>query len=119
MNVDICEKIDYCIISSSDYDISIVIYYLLKDNYRYNYKKRWEYLDNSKLWVHDINQERFKSSIKNEVCKIFIDRAIYWINSDETNSDTMSSKLLSIGSKLKENKYISIIIKECRDFFII
>jgi len=119
MNEDIYEKIDYCIISGSDYDISIVIYYLLKNHYRYNEKKKWEYLDNSKLWLHDINQEMFKRSIRTDVCKMFIDRSIFWINCGELSNDIMSAKLLSIGSKLKEKKYISIIIKECRDFFII
>ena len=45
----------------------------------------------------------------------------YWTlkHCDKTNDgNIMSNKLLNISLKLKEDKYISIIIKESRQFFI-
>jgi len=40
------------------------------------------------------------------------------INNDILNNNIMSTKILMISSKLKENKYISAIIKESQQFFI-
>jgi hypothetical protein len=114
MNISIDEIIDNCIINCSDYDICIVIHKLLKNNFRYVEKNKWEYLNDNNLWVCDINQLNFKNTIKTTICRKFIERAILW-----ADNDIMSTKLLSIGSKLKENKYICIIIKECKQFFII
>jgi len=35
------------------------------------------------------------------------------------DTEVISNKLLIISSKLKDNKYISMLIKECKQFFII
>ena len=77
----------------------------------------WEYLDKNNNWVSDIKQNNLRYSIKTEVYTHFIKRVIEL--SDNTNDNNiMSNKLLIISSKLKEDKYISTIIKESRQFFL-
>lgn len=114
--------IDGCITNSSDYDIANVIYIILKNNFRYIENNVWEYLEDNK-WYIDKKNEKLKNAIKTIVCKKYIERSIFWAKKTEkenSKSDIVSSKLLFLGTKLKEdkNKYISNIIKECRQFFI-
>jgi len=114
--------IDTCITSNTDYDIANVIHKILKDKYKYIENNTWEYFDDiSNKWNIDIKNKNFKNAIKNDVCKEFIQRSIYWANKTKTvnsKTDIMSSKLLFIGNKMKDDKYISNIIKECKQFFI-
>lgn len=114
--------IDACITSNTDYDIANVIYKILKDKYKYIENNTWEYFDDiSNKWHIDIKNKNLKNAIKNDVCKEFIQRSIYWANKTKTvnsKTDIMSSKLLFIGNKMKDDKYISNIIKECKQFFI-
>ena len=50
---------------------------------------------------------------------MFIERSIYWNkNMKYEYAEKMSCILLQIGSKLKEDKYLSNIIKEYKQFFI-
>lgn len=112
--------IDNCITNNSDYDIANTIYKILKDDFRYVENNVWEYLEND-IWHTDKKYEKLKNAIRNNVCKLFIERSIYWANkTNSVNSKTemMSSKLLFIGTKLKEDKYISNIIKESKQFFV-
>ena len=114
--------IDACITSNTDYDIANVIHKILIDKYKYIENNTWEYFDDiSNKWNIDIKNKNFKNAIKNDVCKEFIQRSIYWANQTKTvnsKTDIMSSKLLFIGNKMKDDKYISNIIKECKQFFI-
>lgn len=114
--------IDTCITCNTDYDIANTIYKILKDKYKYIENNTWEYLDEiSNKWQTDIKNKNLKNVIKNDVCKEFIQRSIYWANQTKTvnsKTDIMSSKLLFIGNKMKDDKYISNIIKECKQFFI-
>lgn len=114
--------IDACITSNTDYDIANVIHKILKDKYKYIENNTWEYFDDiSNKWHIDIKNKNLKNAIKNDVCKEFIQRSIYWANKTKTvnsKTDIMSSKLLFIGNKMKDDKYISNIIKECKQFFI-
>lgn len=114
--------IDACITSNTDYDIANVIHKILKDKYKYIENNTWEYFDDiSNKWNIDIKNKNLKNAIKNDVCKEFIQRSIYWANKTKTvnsKTDIMSSKLLFIGNKMKDDKYISNIIKECKQFFI-
>jgi hypothetical protein len=122
--MDINNYIDLCVINNSHYDISFVVYKILKDKYRYIKNNSWEYLDKNNNWIRDIKQTNLIYSIKTDVYKYFIKRSIEWnenkilINNDILNNNIMSSKILIISSKLKENKYISAIIKESQQFFI-
>jgi hypothetical protein len=114
--------IDACITSNTDYDIANVIHKILKDKYKYIENNTWEYFDDiTNKWYIDIKNKNLKNAIKNDICKEFIQRSIYWANKTKTvnsKTDIMSSKLLFIGNKMKDDKYISNIIKECKQFFI-
>ena len=115
--MDINNCIDLCVINNTDYDISLVVFKILDGKYRYISNNTWEYLDKDNKWIRDIKQNNFKYSIKTEVYTYFIKRAIELC--DKTgDTNIISGKLLDISSKLKEDKYISTIIKESRQFFI-
>ena len=115
--MDINNFIDLCVMNNTDYDISQVVFKILEGKYRYISNNTWEYLDKDNNWVSDIKQSNFKYSIKTEVYTHFIKRAIELCDkAGDTN--IISGKLLDIASKLKEDKYISMIIKESRQFFL-
>ena len=115
--MDINNCIDLCVMNNTDYDISQVVFKILEGKYRYISNNTWEYLDKDNNWVSDIKQSNFKYSIKTEVYTHFIKRAIELC--DKTgDTNIMSGKLLDISLKFKEDKYISMIIKESRQFFL-
>jgi hypothetical protein len=115
--MDINNCIDLCVINNTDYDISLVIFKILEGKYRYISNNVWEYLDKDNNWACDIKQNNLRYSIKTKVYTYFINRAIELC--DKTmDANIISDKLLNISSKLKEDKYISMIIKESRQFFI-
>ena len=131
------EEIDTCILNNTHYDIANVVYTFLKDKHRYT-DNTWEYLkdveaaatveatadatDAIEVWETDANSERLIYSIRTIVCRAFTKRSLYWldIKDDDRYPDTeiISNKLLNISSKLKDNKYICVLIKECKQFFV-
>jgi len=121
--------IDMCIFNSSHYDIANVVYKYLKDKHRYVENNTWEYLKTIEgpegtkgTWEIDINNKQLIYSIRTTVCSAFTDRSLYWadVKKSDVYPDTeiISIKLLNISSKLKDNKYICVLIKECKQFFI-
>jgi hypothetical protein len=125
----ITKYIDMCIFNSSHYDIANVVYKYLKDKHRYVENNTWEYFKTNAdtegpegTWEIDINNKQLIYSIRTTVCSAFTDRSLYW--ADVKNSDVypdteiISIKLLNISSKLKDNKYICVLIKECKQFFV-
>ena len=134
---DINNHIDICISNHSHYDIALVCYKCLKDKHRYVSKtssasssssasntnnNTWEYSTNA-VWATDVNSQQLIYSIRTIVCRAFTKRSLYWEDAmdNEKYPDTsvIASKLLQISSKLKDNKYISVLIKECKQFFMI
>ena len=117
------KHIDRCIFNCSHYDIACIIYMYLKDKHRYIKNNTWEYLNSLNEWIVDVNYQQIIYSIRTIVCSAFTERSLYWANikTDPKYQDTevISNKLLIISSKLKDNKYISMLIKECKQFFII
>jgi hypothetical protein len=123
--------IDVCILNNTHYDIANVIHKILSGKFRYT-GDTWEYLKTTVAtttaataeWETDVNSERFIYAIRTLVCGAFTRRSLYWadtsIEKDERYTDTevVSTKLLSISSKLKDNKYICVLIKECKQFFL-
>jgi hypothetical protein len=121
--------IDTCIFKSTHYDIANVIHIYLKDIHRYTENNTWEYLKNQS-WEIDVDNKELIFSIRTTVCNAFTARSLYWANAkDADDSDSngyskyldteiISVKLLNISSKLKDNKYICVVIKECKQFFI-
>ena len=127
---DIATLIDVCILNNTHFDIANVIHKILSGKFRYT-GDTWEYLkttvtasDAVAEWETDVNSERFIYAIRTLVCGAFTHRSLYWadtnIEKDERYTDTevVSTKLLSISSKLKDNKYICVLIKECKQFFL-
>ena len=137
--------LDACISNNSHFDIANVIHHYLKDKHRYAENNVWEYLKTDattkkQSWELDVDNKEFMYSIKTIVCKAFTVRSLYWANvnndgcesgdgsggsisssSDSGNypdTEMISLKLLNISSKLKDNKYISVLIKECKQFFV-
>ena len=122
----IIEKyIDCCITNGSHYDVSQACVEILKGKYRYQGNNIWEYLNDNQEWIVDDKQYIFKHDIRTIVCNQFIQRSLYWDNKSRQATDInisiddnfRSNKLLSISSKLKDDKYISTIIKESKQFF--
>ena len=122
---DINNHIDICVSNNLHYDIALVCYKCLKDKHRYVSKTDnniWEYLTNA-VWTTDVNNKQLIYSIRTIVCSAFTKRSLYWEDErdNERYPDTsvIASKLLQISSKLKDNKYILVLIKECKQFFMI
>jgi hypothetical protein len=117
--------IDTCIFKSTHYDIANVIHIYLKDIHRYTENNTWEYLKNQS-WEIDVDNKELIFSIRTTVCNAFTARSLYWANAKDGSSgysryldtEIISVKLLNISSKLKDNKYICVVIKECKQFFI-
>jgi len=122
--------IDACIFNSTHYDIAFVAHKHLKDKHRYVKNNTWEYLADTE-WIADIKNQHLAYSIRTIVCSAFTQRSLYWANAKDAKDDSnypdnskypdielISNKLLLISLKLKENKYISILIKECKQFFV-
>ena len=132
---DINNHIDMCVSNNSHYDIALVCYKCLKDKHRYgsngsndnhNNNNTWEYSTTTAAttkWTTDVNSKQLIYSIRTIVCRAFTLRAMYWEDArdNEKYPDTavIAIKLLQISSKLKDNKYISVLIKECKQFFMI
>ena len=131
--------LDACISNNSHFDIANVIHYYLKDMHRYAENNVWEYLKTDattkkQSWELDVDNKEFMYSIKTIVCRAFTVRSLYWANvnndggvrgdgsisssGDYPDTEMISLKLLNISSKLKDNKYISVLIKECKQFFV-
>jgi len=131
---DINNHIDICVSNNLHYDIALVCYKCLKDKHRYASKtsssssssntdnNTWEYLTNA-VWTTDVNNKQLIYSIRTIVCSAFTKRSLYWEDERENekypDTSVIASKLLQISSKLKDNKYILVLIKECKQFFMI
>ena len=125
MNNTLNEYIDICICSNgSHYDVSKVIYELIKDKFSYCGKNIWKYNNNNNLII-DEKLNYLKNEIKTTVINTFILRGNYW--DDKTliehninisnDYKIKSSMLFQIANKLKDNKYVINIIKELKQFF--
>ena len=130
--------IDTCIFKSTHYDIANVVHIYLKDRHRYAENNIWEYLKTdattkNQSWEIDVDNKELIFSIRTIVCNAFTERSLYWVNAKDgcdsgdsgysgysryLDTDIISVKLLNISSKLKDNKYICVLIKECKQFFI-
>ena len=126
--------IDACIFKSTHYDIANVAHIYLKDRHRYTENNIWEYLKtdattNKQSWEIDVDNKELIFSIRTAVCNAFTARSLYWANAKDAGDDgiaysryldteIISVKLMTISSKLKDNKYISVLIKECKQFFL-
>lgn len=121
---NINSSIDRCNYHTSPYDISVIVYRCFKHEYRYIGKSRWEYFDIiTNEWKKDKQASRLKEAVKNNISDLFTIRAMYWYSRCEENINTeihskyMGEKMSRISYKLKNPKFISVVIKEARSFF--
>jgi hypothetical protein len=123
---EIYTYIDQCNSNLTHYDISIIVYKVFKDSYRYIGDKNWEYLDLvEKDWKPDNKCQKLRNDIMTIVSDLFVTRSIFWHNESEKLSDVnaeilakrLSQKMLNASFKLKNNSFISVVIKEAQSFF--
>jgi len=127
MNIELDKLIDCCIDISSDFNFSRVIFYILKDKYRYNGNNKWIYYDIKKNnWYPDNKTQFLKKDIEIVVCDEFLKRINYWTEIAKNNKNNIDfnndchvkiKNLLICSNKLKNKKYIITIIKEARSLF--
>ncbi len=124
-NNNLDEYIDICIGSNgSHYDVSKVIYELIKDKFIYSGKNNWKYNENNEF-IFDEKQSKLRQELKSNVINNFIMRSNYWDDKSMGQNDInislnyqlKSSTLLQIAHKLTDDKYINCIIKELKQFF--
>jgi len=124
-NNNLDEYIDICIGSNgSHYDVSKVIYELIKDKFIYCGNNTWEYKENEEF-INDDKQTNLRKELKSNVINNFIMRSNYWDDKSKIQNDInislnyqlKSSTLLQIAHKLTDDKYINCIIKELKQFF--
>jgi hypothetical protein len=122
MDNTINDYIDICIGSNgSHYDVSKVIYEVIKNKFKYMGKNIWKYNDE----IVDDKNNYLKNELKSNISNVFIVRGCFWDDKaiNETNINKSmdyklkSSILLQIAGKLKDPKYIISIIKELKQFF--
>lgn len=108
------------------YDIAIIVYKVFKNTYRYIGSNHWEFFDIvDKTWKPDIKCMKFKNDIKCVIADLFITRAMYWFDISKTYTDIheemrakfMYEKMTRASYTIKNDKFISIVIKEARGFF--
>jgi hypothetical protein len=126
MDDDVYTYVDRFNSNFTHYDISTLVHKVFKNNYRYMGGRRWEYLDLSdQTWKHDLKSRRLATDIKVIISDLFVQRALYWYDKSQeiTNIDSeihskiMSEKMLKASVKLKNQTFISTVIKEARSFF--
>jgi hypothetical protein len=118
--------IDVCIYSNgSHYDVSKVIYEIIKHKFAYYGKNIWKYTNDNINYIIDDKLYYIKNEITSTVINHFIVRSTYWDDKAIAESNInisidlqfRSSTLLQIATKLKDTKYINCIIKELKQFF--
>lgn len=123
---DIYTIIDRCNINLTHYDVARIVSIAFKNVYRYVGNKNWEYKNSSNEWVPDNRALKLKMDIKTVISNLFTTRSLYWYNisddhhhdiNSEIHAKLMSQKMLKAGYKLKDKKFISVVIKEARSFF--
>ena len=124
MDLDIL--IDNCVSFQHHTEIALVIHYILKDKYRYIGNNIWEFYDHIKMiWVKDKNIIKLMNDINNIVCDKFITKSLLWLNkyNNEINDEIKYTykirydNTIDIIVNLKNKKYLTTIIKECKQFF--
>jgi hypothetical protein len=127
MNSELNKLIDCCIDTDSDFNISKTIHFILKNKYRYNGNKKWEYYDtDNNIWRPDNKSNLLKKDIEILVTNEFLKRIEYWnimSKNNKNNTDYINdcqvkiNKLLICSNKIKNKNYIITIIKEARSLF--
>ena len=112
-SINIDELLDNCV-NGSHYNISLYIFEVIKDKYRYSDKK-WFLIDSEN---NEINYEnKLKDEIRTLIVNDFGNRSIYWSKINNYENDIKSLKLLQFMNKFKNEKFLKDIIKELAQFY--
>lgn len=122
MNETIIKHIDSCFCNDSHYDISLVSFEIFKHKFKYTGGNKWLYLTENNEWLIDTKQYKLKNYINTHVCNAFVERALFWEfkkndENESSNERLIAEKLLQISYKLKNYNFVSIIIRESKQFF--
>jgi hypothetical protein len=129
-NIDNIEELNRCIDrlheTLTHYDAAIIVFMILKRMYRYIGHSRWEYYDvQDRQWKIDDCKRKMRSDIKLIVSDFLLSRSLYWYElsmqctdlNDRNAKHYNSNKLLTFSVKMKNDKFISVVIKEAQSFF--
>ena len=106
------ELLDNCV-NITHYNISLYLYAILKNKYRYS-DKQWFLIQET----DNLNAEnKLRDEIKGIIINDFGNRSIYWSKSKNSDDNIKSVKLLQIVDKLKNEKFLKDIIKELSQFY--
>ena len=95
---------------NNHYEISKYIYNIIKDRLKYN--ENWFYLNQEGQWIQDTSLVKLKTEIMTTVVNDIIKKSIDFIY-----DDYKSRQLIALSIKLKDNKYIKLIISELKQFY--
>ena len=117
--------IDQSSYNTTHYDISVIVFKVFKNLYKYTGVGQWQYYDlQDHTWKHDKNRHRFKHDIKTVLSDLFLTRYLYWYEQstcqnvdNEIHAKFMADKMFRACHKLKDDKFISVVIKEAKGFF--
>ncbi len=122
---DINNYIDQSNYHITHYDIAIIVHKVFKSYYRYIGQNKWEFFDkNENIWKSN-GKKNLRIDIKTIISDLFITRSLYWYNfshdvqdiNTEIHVKLMADKMLKISNKLKDNVFVSVVIKEAQPFF--
>jgi len=130
-SLDINQLLGNCI-NGSHYNISLYIFQLIKEKYRYNNKK-WILLNNNIINDNNINdnnindnnindnnkkiENKLKDDIKTLIFINFGNRSIFWSKNIDNENKVKSIKFLQVIDKMKNEKFLKDIIKELTQFY--
>jgi len=112
--------------NATHYDISVIVYKVFKNMYRYLGSGQWQYYDfQDNSWKPDKNRLKFKNDIKTIMSDFFLTRYLYWYEKsqeaqnidNDIHSKFMADKMFRLCQKMKDDKFISVVIKEAKGFF--
>ena len=118
--------IDACSNLLTHYDVAIIVHKVFKNRYRFLGQSKWEYLNrDTNTWIADERKKKLKSDIKTVIADLFISRAMYWYGESNKVNDInheihvkfMSEKMLRASHKIRNDKFIDVVIREAKPFF--
>lgn len=129
-NLDNLDNINNYIDQSNNhlthYDVALIVYKVFKQYYRYIGNNNWEYFDKiENIWKKDNKKKKLKFDIKTIIADLFINRALYWYNASlnvcdintENHVNFMAQKMIRASNKIKNDIFVSTVIKEATAFF--
>jgi hypothetical protein len=121
-----CERIlDLCENSGgSHHDVARAAHAVIGHSFRYLGDGKWEHLTPDG-WRPDEKQSELRTQLRIMLGAAFTDRALFWHNMVERVEDREKFdcqlrcyRLSQIAVRLKRDRYLKDLVKECREFFV-